>query len=54
MLSDPRNTFALTLPTGLLALVFGFSGAAAWSGSGSPDGGTRALLDARAKAENAR
>jgi hypothetical protein len=52
MLSDPRNTFALTLLTVLL--VFGFSGAAAWSGSGRPDGGSHALHDALANAENAR
>ena len=54
MSSNPHTTFGQTLLTELLALVFGFSGSAAWSRSGRPDGGTRALHDALAKAKNAR
>lgn len=53
MSSNPHTTFGHTLLTGLLALVFGFSGSVAWSGSGRPDGGSRAFQDALAKAENA-
>lgn len=44
MSSEPRSTLGQTLLTALLALVFGFLGAAAWSGSGLADNRTRAFL----------
>ncbi len=44
MSSDKPNTLGNTLLTALLALVFGFLGAAAWSYSGLADNRTRAFL----------
>jgi protein-disulfide isomerase len=44
MSSEPRSTLGQTLLTALLALVFGFLGAAAWSGTGLADNRTRSYL----------
>ncbi len=44
MSSEPRSTLGQTLLTALLALVFGFLGAAAWSGTGLADNRTRSFL----------
>ncbi len=44
MPQDAPSTLRSTLLTALLALVFGFLGAAAWSYSGLADNRTRAFL----------
>ncbi|WP_017664455.1 DsbA family protein [Porphyrobacter sp. AAP82] len=44
MSTDAPNTLRSTLLTALLALTFGFLGAAAWSGAGLADNRTRSFL----------